>query len=98
MERRDLLMSGRRVAGASPPSTNGRPAAPSTERNSHPSHPANERPSSGSVGASGTAKPSPWEGEGGNGLGSGLGSVALPRREPVSSRLGRGLWAFDARG
>jgi len=95
LERREMLMTGgRRVAGVSPPNTNGRPNASSVanERN----HATHERPSgagAGSVG-SGAAKASPWEGE----SGPGLGSVALPRREPVSSRLGRGLWAFDARG
>lgn len=72
-----------------------------SERPSHGTHSPHDerRPNNGSAAGSnnGTVgsgpKANPWESE----PGPALGSVALPRREPVSGRLGRGLWAFDTR-
>jgi hypothetical protein len=87
LERRELLIGGRRVGGVSPNGVSAGRSAP----------PASDRPAAaagsgvGSAVGPGAVKPTAWEGE----TGSGLGSVALPRREPVGSRLGRGLWAFD---
>ncbi|KAL1413445.1 GATA type transcriptional activator of nitrogen-regulated proteins [Vanrija albida] len=105
---RDLLLASRRVAAVSPNGARREPHSVGSSNGSVPSAAAVERERvererererdrerERIAGAEGGAAPSatkasPWDRD--------LGSVGLPRREQPVSRLGRGLWAFDARG